>query len=112
MDKKIEKYQKAILDILSAYSKIQYANVQGENQVIADKDNNRFLIMTIGWQKNHFVHDCPMHFDIINGKVWIQTNMTEWNVGEMLEEQGIAKTDIVLGFLAPSTRAYSEYAVA
>jgi hypothetical protein len=38
--------------------------------------------------------------------------MTEWNVGEMLEEQGIAKEDIVLGFLAPSTRVYSEYAVA
>ena len=48
MDKKIKKYQKAVLNILTEYSKIKYANVQGENQVVADKDNNRFLIMTIG----------------------------------------------------------------
>jgi len=112
MDKKLKKYQKAILHILSEYSKIRYSNVQGENQIVADKENQRFLIMTIGWQKNHFVHDCPMHFDIINGKIWVQTNMTEWDVGEMLEEQCVPKSDIVLGFLVPSTRVYSEYAVA
>jgi acetylornithine/succinyldiaminopimelate/putrescine aminotransferase len=112
MDKKIKNYQKAILDILNTYAKIQFSNVKGENQVIADKENNRFLIMTIGWQKNHFVHDCPMHFDIIDGKIWVQTNMTEWNVAEMLEQHGIDKKDIVLGFLSPSTRAYSDYAEA
>lgn len=53
-----------------------------------------------------------MHFDIIDGKIWIQNNMTEWDVGEMLEEQGIPKSDIVLGFLKPSTRAFTDYAVA
>lgn len=112
MDKKIKKYQKAILHILNEYAEIKYANMLGENQIVADKENNRFLIMTIGWQKNQFVHDCPMHFDIINEKIWIQSNMTEWNVGEMLEAQGVPKVDIVLGFLAPSTRIYSEYAIA
>ena len=83
MDNKIKKYQKAILNILGEYAKIKYANVQGENQVIADKDNNRFLIMTIGWQKNHFVHDCPMHFDIINGKVCFQLGINLMNTKEM-----------------------------
>ena len=112
MDKKVKKYQKAILRILSEYAEIKYSNVAGDNQLVADKDNHRFLIMTVGWQKNQFVHDCPMHFDIIDGKIWVQTNMTEWNVGEMLEEQGVPKSDIVLGFLAPSTRVYSNYAVA
>jgi hypothetical protein len=49
---------------------------------------------------------------IINGKIWIQQNMTEWDVGQMFQQMGIPKSDIVLGFLAPSTRAYTDYAVA
>lgn len=111
MDKTI-KYQKAILNILKEYTKIKYANIQGENQLIADKENHRYQVVTIGWEGNKFIHDCPMHFDIINGKIWIHRNMTEWDVGKMLEEYGISKQEIVLGFLSPVTRTYSDYAVA
>ena len=109
---RIKKYETAILNILNDYSKIKYANVDGENQLIADKENHRYQVVTIGWQDNTFVHDCPMHFDIINGKIWIQQNMTEWEVGDMLQAMGVPKSDIVIGFLSPSTRVYSDYAVA
>ncbi|MEZ4935018.1 MAG: XisI protein [Saprospiraceae bacterium] len=108
---KIKKYEAAILSILTEYAKIKYANVEGGNELIADKENHRYQIVTIGWEGNRFVHDCPMHFDIINGKIWIQRNMTEWEVGKMLEEQGVPKSDIVIGFLSPKMREYSEYAV-
>lgn len=53
-----------------------------------------------------------MHFDIIDGKIWVQQNMTEWEVGDMLEEQGVPKSDIVAGFLSPDLRTYTKYAVA
>ena len=109
---KLKKYQKAILKVLEDYSKIKYTNVEGENQVIADRQKHRYQVVTIGWEDNNFVHDCPMHFDIINDKIWIQQNMTEWDVGKMFEEMGVPKSDIVLGFLKPSTRAYTDYAVA
>ena len=112
MDRKLKKYEKAILDILNEYAKIKYANVTGGNQLIADKENLRYQVVTIGWEGNKFVHDCPMHFDIINGKVWVQQNMTEWEVGEMLEERGVSRQDIVVGFLPPELREYSKYAMA
>lgn len=38
--------------------------------------------------------------------------MTEWEVGEMLEESGVPKSDIVVGFLSPDLRPYTKYAVA
>lgn len=107
---KIAKYQDAILKILNEYAKIKYANVEGENQLIADKENHRYQIVTIGWEGDRFVHDCPMHFDIINGKIWVQQNTTEWEVGDMLEEMGVPKSDIVPGFLSPEMRKYTEYA--
>ena len=109
---KIKKYQKSILKILNDYSKIKYTNVDGENQVIADKQNHRYQVVTLGWEDNVYINDCPMRFDIINGKIWIQQNSTEWEVGEMLNHMGVPKSDIVLGFLKPSTRAFTDYAVA
>jgi len=110
---KLTKYEQAILSILKEYEKIRYANVEGANQLIADKENHRYLVLTIGREKNgRFVHDCPMHFDLINGKIWVQRNMTEWEVGEMLEAQGVPKSDIVIGFLSEKLREYSDYAVA
>jgi hypothetical protein len=112
MDRKLKKYEKAILDILNEYAKIKYANIQGGNQLIVDKDNHRYQVVTIGWEGNRFIHDCPMHFDIINGKIWVQQNMTEWEVGDMLELRGVAKNDIVAGFLPPDLRIESKYAVA
>ena len=109
---KLKKYENAILDILREYAKIKYANVTGGNQLIADKENYRYQVVTIGWEGNRFVHDCPMHFDIIDGKIWVQQNMTEWEVGEMLEAHGVPKSDIVAGFLPPELRVATKYAVA
>jgi hypothetical protein len=112
MDSKLKKYEKAIISILGEYAKIKYANVKGGNQLIIDKTNHQYQVVTIGWEGDLFVHDCPMHFAIIDNKIWIQQNMTEWEVGEMLEEQGVPKSDIVVGFLSPDLRPYTKYAVA
>ena len=109
---KIEKYQQYILEILSEYAKIRYSNITAENQLVADKDNHHYQIMTIGWDKDDFVHDCPIHLDIINGKIWIQWNMTEIDLAKELENKGVPKSDIVIGFLSPEIREYSDYAVA
>lgn len=109
---KLKKYQQAILDILNEYAKIKYANVDGGNQLIADRENHRYQVVTIGWEGDRFVHDCPIHLDILNGKIWVQKNMTEWEIGEMLQARGVPKSDIVIGFLSPQMREYSDYAVA
>lgn len=109
---KLKRYEKAILNILEDYTQIRYSNILAENKLIADKQNHRYQVVTIGWDKNKFVHDCPMHFDIIDGKIWIQRNMTEIDVAEALIEQGVSKSDIVLGFLSPKMREYSDYAIA
>ena len=100
------------LRIATEYTKVKYANLKAENQLIADKENHRYQIIAIGWEGNKFIHDCPIHMDIINGKIWIQHNMTEIDLGQVLTEMGVPKSDIVLGFLSPRVREYSDYAVA
>lgn len=52
-----------------------------------------------------------MRMDIINGKIWIQQNMTEIDLGEELVKRGVPKSEIVIGFFSPKMREYTEYAV-
>lgn len=109
---KLSKYQTAILNILEDYAKVRYSNLDAENKLIADKENHHYQILTIGWEGKKFIHDCPIHMDIINNKVWIQRNMTELDLGALLMNQGVLQSDIVLGFLSPNTRKYSDFAIA
>ncbi len=47
----------------------------------------------------------------INGKIWIQHDGTESGIADELEEAGIPKNKIVLGFRSPDVRKYTGYAV-
>lgn len=108
---KIMKYESAILSILEEYSKIKYSNIKGGNYLVADREKHRYQVVTMGWDGHKFIHDCPIHMDIIDGKIWVFQNMTEWDLGEMLEKQGVPKSDIVIGFFSEKMREYTEYAV-
>jgi hypothetical protein len=44
--------------------------------------------------------------------VWIQRDDTEDGIAYELEDAGIPKTSIVLGFKQPEVRQYTDYAVA
>lgn len=113
MDRKVKKYEKFILSILEPYTKVRYSNINAENRLIADKENHRYQVITIGWdEEGKFIHDCPIHMDIINSKIWVQRNMTEIEIGEELERMGVPKSDIVVGFFSPKMREYTEYALA
>ncbi len=110
---KLKKYQKIILDILKDYEKVRYSNLpNAANKLIADKENHRYQVITIGWDGRKFIHDCPMHFDIIDGKIWVQQNMTEVDLERIFRENGVPNSDIVIGFLSPKMREYGDYALA
>jgi XisI protein len=114
MKSKIKKYEKIILALLEEYAAYKPVNVENvENQIIADTVRHHYQLVSIGWQKNTFIHDTVFHFDIKDdGKVWLQTNGTDVDIAAELVERGIAKSDIVLGFHAPRVRPYTGYAAA
>jgi hypothetical protein len=39
-----------------------------------------------------------IHLDLIDGKIWIQYEGTNWPVADELLQAGVPKEDIVLGF--------------
>jgi XisI protein len=111
MEDKITKYQNILIDFLKTQASYRVANTQLENQLIIDKENHHYQLLRIGFRDNRFVHACPFHFDIKNGKIWIQQNRTDIEVGEIFQSMGVPSSDIVIGFLTEKYRAMSEYAV-
>lgn len=110
----VKKYQKAILDIMESFAAIPFSNTPTvEKQIIADLQQNRFQVIGFGWEnEDKWVHSTFLHFEIKNGKVWIQQNWTELMVARELIKRGIPATDIVLGFIPEYAREDSGYAVA
>jgi hypothetical protein len=53
-----------------------------------------------------------MHFDIKNGKIWLQQNLTDQNPADELVEMGVPREDIVLNLQPPYKRQYTDYGVA
>lgn len=114
MDKLIDKYRTIIVQTLRNYAEVPAANAQMlevEEQLILDTEHDHYQILTIGWENGRRVYYPVFHVDIKNNKVWIQENATDFDIVGSFEEQGIAKSDIVLAFQAPHKRALTGYAV-
>ena len=112
---KITRYQDIILQFLNYYkaeTKIGSSNSDVQYRILADRENNSFQLLTIGWRNHDYKFSPIFHFDIINGKIWMQCNNTEWEVVDELMAAGVDRQDIVLGFVPPYSRHFSGFATA
>lgn len=107
-------YRRLVCEVLAPYAEIQYSNVNSviRNQLIRDEDNDHYLILSMGWAEKpqRRIHGCLIHIDVIDEKIWIQRDGTEDGIAGELEEAGIPKDKIVLGFHEPRLRKYTDYA--
>ncbi|MBW4571872.1 MAG: XisI protein [Tolypothrix carrinoi HA7290-LM1] len=108
----LDKYRQIIQNILVTYVDIKYANGDIHNETIFDQPTDRYLVMSLGWQRVKRIHGCLIHIDIIDGKVWIQRDGTEYGIANELVDAGIPKEHIVLGFHQPNVRQHTGFAVA
>lgn len=109
---KIAYFRECIQTLLTDYAKDDISNDEVEVQLIFDTQRNHYQWMNVGWQQFNRIYCCIMHFDIKNGKIWLQQNLTDQNPAEDLVNMGIPKDDIVLGLQPPYKCPYTEYGVA
>lgn len=103
---KIKKYQKAILSVLEDFAAIKSPFMpEVENKVIADVRNHHYQLIRMGWHEDRHVYYTVFHFDIIEGKVWIQENRTDVRIREELIDAGIPNKDILSGLKSPRMKA-------
>lgn len=109
---KIAYFRECIQTLLTNYAKDDISTDDVEVQLIFDTQQDHYQWMNVGWQQFERIYHCIMHFDIKNGKIWLQQNLTDQNPAEDLVKMGISREDIVLGLQPPYKRPYTEYGVA
>ncbi len=109
----LERYRRIVRETLTKIVNIPYSNAAIAHEAVFDSENDRYLVMSVGWKEPTYrLHFCLIHVDIIQGKIWIQRDGTEDGIAYDLEEAGVPKSDIVLAFHSASVRPHTGYAVA
>lgn len=104
----ITEYRQQVESILREYAKIPYAHGKIEIQTIFDRQHDHYLLMLVGRNGIRRVHGCLVHIDIIDGKLWIQRDGTEYGIARELIEAGIPASQIVLAFRIPEMNTLAE----
>ena len=109
---KLVRYREIIRTVLEPIAVRKYSGRAVTNEAVYDEKNDRYLVMSIGWEgRTRRIHGCLAQLDIIDGKIWIQRDGTEDGIAYDLEELGIPKSDIMLAFHSEKTRPHTGYAV-
>lgn len=108
---KVEQYRKYIKEILTEHAQISTPTDTVKPELIFDSEHDHYQLAYVGWQGDKRVFGPVMHFDIQEGKIWIQYNGTEDSVAQRLVDRGVPPSDIVLGFHSAFKRQFTGYAV-
>ena len=108
---KLEHYRVAIETIFNEYAAIPYAYGDLTCEAVFDRQHDRYLMVTTGWERGKHVHFTLAHIDVSNSKLWIQWDRTEEGIATELVALGVPKEDIVLGFKSEEMRRDTEFAV-
>ena len=104
-------YRQIIENLLREYVDFLDQDDAIQQELVFDREHDRYLLVETGWQDNKRIHGPFLHLDIKDGKVWIQHDGTEDGIAYELEAAGIPKDQIVLGYRSFERRKLTEYAV-
>jgi hypothetical protein len=116
MDRTVE-YRQILQEVLQAYATdgVERGPLKPDDmqvRVLLDPRNDHYQVLHAGWRNGRQIFSVVFHFDIVDGKIWVQRNISDYDIIEDIEAKGVPKSDIVLAFHAPEMRPFTEYAVA
>jgi XisI protein len=113
---KLKKYRTILQNVLKTYAadEINRAHKPDDMQMrlIMDTESDHYQALYAGWRNDQQIFSVVFHFDIIDNKIWVQRNNSDYDIVEDIEQKGVPKSDIVLAFHAPAMRPFMEYATA
>jgi XisI protein len=109
---KINYYRNCIQTFLEQQSHYRTHDEGIENELFFDPIHDHYQLMRVGWKGLDRVYHTVLHFDIKDGKIWLQQNTTDIDIGQELINMNIPKEDIILGLHPAYKRPYTGYGVA
>lgn len=94
---KLAHYRNAVQQALNYFTKGTYLPPQHLKDVtVFDVVNDRYAVITQGWDKGEYVNELTAEVDMVAGKVLIQFNNTDIRIKQLLLENGVAESDSVI----------------
>ncbi len=107
----MNEYRNRVREVIRKYGAGRPLPEDIEGQLVFDAEHDHYQLVNVGWHDGRRVYGCVLHLDLKDGKVWIQHNGTEVEIGDELVGAEIPKHDIVVGFHSPYKRQFTEFAV-
>jgi hypothetical protein len=97
---KLNAYREAVKGTLTEFTRGGYLPPQYLKDVtLFDETEDRYAVITQGWDKGEYVNELTAEIDIIEEKVYIKLNTTDVNLRQMLVKNGINEKDIETAYL-------------
>jgi XisI protein len=77
---------------------------------VFDTEHDHYMLISVGWLGSERISNTIIYVRIRNGKIWIEEDWTDRPIATDLVEEGVPKSDIVLGFQPPRSRPLTEFA--
>lgn len=110
---KVLKYKQIIREVLQEYAANDFLRTyhpdEPQIRLVMDTENNHYQVLYSGWVGAKPYFSVIFHFDIIEERIWLQRNVSDYDIVEDLELKGVPKSDIVLAFHAPEVRHLTGY---
>lgn len=107
-----ERYRTIIKDLLQEIAGYTPSTEEVRTELIFDDERGHYQLCFVGWEEDRRIHNIVMHFDLIDGKIWIQENATDIEIDRDFLRAGVPLDHMVAGLLPPKMRQYSDFAVA
>ncbi len=111
---KLARYRELIKHILAGHIAISDRQPDPgiERFMVADEIRDHYFLFSLGWVEDRRIRNFNVYVRIVNGKFYIEHDLTEAGIATELLEAGVPEQDIVLAFHAPELRQYTEFAAA
>jgi hypothetical protein len=113
---KLVRYREIIKKSLENYIGLTNSTLDStenvETQLLIDSKHDHYQVILVGWENRKRVYSPIFHLDIKNEKIWVQQNVSDFDLIQEIMDEGIPQTDIVLAFQSKLLREYSGFAVA
>ncbi len=109
---KLKKYRTILKEVLRNYAADELNQKRKPDdmqmRLIMDTENDHYQALYAGWRNDQQIFSVVFHFDIIDNKIWVQRNISDYDIIGDIELKGVPKSDIILAFHAPAMRSFTE----
>lgn len=115
---RVNEYRKAIQRVLNEISDASNRSLRPQraddarSHCVFDTERDHYLLLTTGWDGRRRAHGFHIYARIVDGKIRVEDDWTDWGFVDELLAAGIPKEDIVLAWQHPETRKETEFAPA